>query len=202
MPGIILDRSTNAGDVHVDRTIERFEHLAARQVHQLFPRQHPARAFGQCHQQFELMRRQRARLAVDPDDAGVAIDLEPAEAQRLRCRCPLRPTQQGLFEWYSRIATEFPDPRLVLKPARLGSSIGISIVHHPDDPAELRAAIDLALRYDDLALAEPYLASPRELEVSVLGNTRLDTVAFGPGVDAARVDRVDTLRGCERVTVV
>jgi D-alanine--D-alanine ligase len=78
-------------------------------------------------------------------------------------------------------ASDFPDPRLVIKPARLGSSIGISIVHDPDDPAELAAAVDLALGYDDLALAEPYLASPRELEVSVVGNTRLDTVAYGPG---------------------
>ena len=78
-------------------------------------------------------------------------------------------------------ARDFPDPRLVVKPARLGSSIGISIVHRPHDPDELRAAIDLALGYDELALAEPYLARPRELEVSVLGNTRLDTVAYGPG---------------------
>jgi D-alanine-D-alanine ligase len=78
-------------------------------------------------------------------------------------------------------AADQPDPRLVLKPARLGSSIGISIVHRPDDPALLGAAIDLAMRHDDLALAEPYLERPRELEVSVLGNTRLDTVAYGPG---------------------
>ena len=63
----------------------------------------------------------------------------------------------------------------------MGSSIGISIVHDPGDAVELDAAIDLALRYDDLALAEPYLATPRELEVSVLGNSRLDTVAYGPG---------------------
>jgi Ca2+-binding RTX toxin-like protein len=33
-------------------------------------------------------------------------------------------------------------------------------------------------------------------------NGLADTVACGPGVDAARVDRADTLRGCERVTVV
>ena len=44
----------------------------------------------------------------------------------------------------------FPDPRLVIKPARLGSSIGISIVHRPDQPEELRAALRDALRYDDL----------------------------------------------------
>ncbi len=75
----------------------------------------------------------------------------------------------------------FPDPRLICKPARLGSSIGITIVHRPDDRAELGAALQDALRYDDLVLLEPYLDHPRELETSVLGNTRADVVAYGPG---------------------
>jgi D-alanine-D-alanine ligase len=78
-------------------------------------------------------------------------------------------------------ASGLPDPRLVVKPARLGSSIGVSIVHRPSRPDELRAAIDGALLHDDLALAEPYLDHPRELEVGVLGNTRADTSAYGPG---------------------
>jgi D-alanine-D-alanine ligase len=75
----------------------------------------------------------------------------------------------------------FEDRRLMCKPARLGSSVGISIVRQPDDRAGLRAAIEEALRHDDLALLEPYLDHPRELETSVLGNTRADTRAFGPG---------------------
>lgn len=78
-------------------------------------------------------------------------------------------------------ARGFDDPRLMCKPARLGSSIGISIVRHPDDRAELRAALELALSYDDIVLLEPYLDHPRELETSVLGNSRADTVAYGPG---------------------
>lgn len=78
-------------------------------------------------------------------------------------------------------ANGLPDPRLVIKPARLGSSIGVRIVHRPNQGEELRAAVDEALRYDDLALAEPYLDHPREFEVSVLGNTRADTTAYGPG---------------------
>jgi D-alanine-D-alanine ligase len=73
------------------------------------------------------------------------------------------------------------DPRLVCKPAHLGSSIGITILRHPDDPAELRAALAEALRHDDLVLFEPYLDHPRELETSVLGNARADVVAYGPG---------------------
>jgi D-alanine-D-alanine ligase len=80
----------------------------------------------------------------------------------------------------SAFAARLPDRRLILKPARLGSSIGMRIVHRPDEPPFLEEAVAEAFRYDDLLLAEAYLAAPRELEVSVLGNgTR--TVAYGPG---------------------
>ena len=78
-------------------------------------------------------------------------------------------------------AEGLPDPRLICKPARQGSSIGITIVHHPQDRGEMQAALAEALRYDDLALMEPYLDHPRELEVGVLGNSRADTAADGPG---------------------
>lgn len=78
-------------------------------------------------------------------------------------------------------AASLPDPRLVIKPARLGSSIGVSIVHRPDEPPELEHAIADALRYDDLLLAEPYLEHPRELEASVVGNGRRDLAVYGPG---------------------
>lgn len=73
------------------------------------------------------------------------------------------------------------DPRLVVKPARLGSSIGISIVRHPDEPPELEHAIEDAMRHGDLVLAEPYLDHPRELEVALVGEGRGDLEAFGPG---------------------
>jgi D-alanine-D-alanine ligase len=75
----------------------------------------------------------------------------------------------------------FADPRVIVKPARLGSSIGISIVHDMQDPARLRAALEEALRYDDLVLVEPYLDHPRELETAVMGNSRIDAAAYGPG---------------------
>jgi D-alanine-D-alanine ligase len=78
-------------------------------------------------------------------------------------------------------AFALPDPRLIVKPAHLGSSIGIGIVHRPADPGQLEDALAEALRHDDLALAESYLDHPRELETSVMGNSRRDTVAFGPG---------------------
>lgn len=52
------------------------------------------------------------------------------------------------------------------KPANLGSSVGISKVHRPD---ELTAALDLASHFDRRIVVEQGLDA-RELEVSVLGN--------------------------------
>jgi D-alanine-D-alanine ligase len=54
---------------------------------------------------------------------------------------------------------------LFAKPARGGSSIGISKVH---DPSELDAAIEEALRYDPKVLLEAYAEDAREVECGVL----------------------------------
>jgi len=56
---------------------------------------------------------------------------------------------------------------LFVKPANLGSSVGISKVR---DRAELSRAIGLACRYDRKVLVEEGVHEARELEVSVLGN--------------------------------
>ena len=88
--------------------------------------------------------------------------------------------RERVEEGLRRFAVGFSDPRLIVKPARLGSSIGITIVHDVSSD-QLGAALDEALRYDDLVLVEPYLEHPRELEAAVMGNTRLDAVAYGPG---------------------
>ena len=71
-----------------------------------------------------------------------------------------------------------PDPRLMVKPAGLGSSVGMTLVHAP---TELPAAIDLALRYDTVALVETYVPGARDLEVSVIGNDHAHLEIFGPG---------------------
>jgi len=71
-----------------------------------------------------------------------------------------------------------PDPRLMVKPSGLGSSVGMTLVH---EPGELGAAIDLALRYDTVALVEAYVPGARDLEVSVLGNDPGRLEIFGPG---------------------
>jgi D-alanine-D-alanine ligase len=55
-----------------------------------------------------------------------------------------------------------------VKPARLGSSVGITKAH---DEAELRAAVELAFRHDEKVLVEEFV-SGTEVEVGVLGNRR------------------------------
>ena len=75
-------------------------------------------------------------------------------------------------------AAAAPDPRLMVKPARLGSSVGMTLVH---DPRELDAALDTAFRHDTLALVETYLAGARDLEVSVIGNGPAGLELYGPG---------------------
>jgi D-alanine-D-alanine ligase len=66
--------------------------------------------------------------------------------------------------------------RGVVKPARLGSSIGMSIVHEPD---ELPAALDEAFRHDSKVIVEAYVVNARELECGVLGTD--EPIVFEPG---------------------
>jgi D-alanine-D-alanine ligase len=70
------------------------------------------------------------------------------------------------------------DPRLMVKPARLGSSVGMTLVH---EAGELPAALDLALAYDTLTLVETYVAGARDLEVAVIGNDPAALELYGPG---------------------
>jgi D-alanine-D-alanine ligase len=56
---------------------------------------------------------------------------------------------------------------LFVKPANLGSSVGISKAKHT---AELRAAIELAASFDRKVLVEAAVPQAREIEVAVLGN--------------------------------
>lgn len=57
----------------------------------------------------------------------------------------------------------------IIKPVRQGSSIGMTIVHAP---AEMRAALEEAFRYDDRAMVEEHLRGT-ELTVGVIGNREL-----------------------------
>jgi len=74
-------------------------------------------------------------------------------------------------------ALEYP---LFVKPANLGSSVGISKVH---DRSELGPALTLAARYDRKLVVEEGVggkkARARELEVAVLGNDRPEASVVG-----------------------
>jgi D-alanine-D-alanine ligase len=63
----------------------------------------------------------------------------------------------------------------VVKPARLGSSVGISVVR---SEADLPAAVELAFAHDEKVLVEEFLDGV-EVECSVLGNA--DPIASVPG---------------------
>lgn len=72
------------------------------------------------------------------------------------------------------VAEEFGYPCFV-KPANMGSSVGVSRVDNDD---ELAAAVDTAFSYDSTILIEEGIIG-REIEVAILGND--DAVAFPPG---------------------
>jgi D-alanine-D-alanine ligase len=73
-----------------------------------------------------------------------------------------------------------------VKPANLGSSVGISKVH---DRSELAPAMDLAASFDRKLIIEQGVggpnAKPRELEVSVLGNDAPEASVVGEIVPGA-----------------
>ncbi|MBE7161456.1 MAG: D-alanine--D-alanine ligase [Williamsia herbipolensis] len=70
-------------------------------------------------------------------------------------------------DFATRVADELGFPVFV-KPANLGSSVGISKAHDAD---ELDPALELALRYDEVVVVEEGVTG-REIEVAVLGNAQ------------------------------
>jgi D-alanine-D-alanine ligase len=86
--------------------------------------------------------------------------------------------RSGVRREMAAFAAGAEDARLMVKPAGLGSSVGMTLVH---DSAELATALDLAFRYDALALVESYVAGARDLEVSVIGNDPAKIELYGPG---------------------
>jgi len=58
---------------------------------------------------------------------------------------------------------------VIVKPARLGSSVGISVAHNE---VELRESIADAIKYDSKVLVEEMVQNLKEVNISVLGNYR------------------------------
>jgi D-alanine-D-alanine ligase len=84
-----------------------------------------------------------------------------------------------------RLGDEIRNPfgyPVFVKPARLGSSVGITKVH---DESELAPAVELARRHDEKVLVEEFVAG-MEVECGVLGNRVPPPIASLPG-------RIDTL---------
>ncbi|OGN88216.1 MAG: hypothetical protein A2X23_06870 [Chloroflexi bacterium GWC2_73_18] len=87
-----------------------------------------------------------------------------------------RRDRPGVLERLAAHAATSGDERLMVKPACLGSSVGMTLAH---DAAERPAALDAAFRFGGRALVEAYVANARELEVAVLGSD--EPAVFGPG---------------------
>jgi D-alanine-D-alanine ligase len=84
-----------------------------------------------------------------------------------------------------RLGDEIENPfgyPVFVKPARLGSSVGISKVH---DESELEPAVELARQHDEKVLVEEFVVG-MEVECGVLGNRVPPPIASLPG-------RIDTL---------
>ncbi len=82
--------------------------------------------------------------------------------------------------WVAEIRARL-DPPWFVKPARQGSSIGISRV---DEPPGLDAALAEAHRFDAVAVIEEGVADAREIEVGVLGAEPPEVTAPGEIVPA------------------
>jgi D-alanine-D-alanine ligase len=88
-----------------------------------------------------------------------------------------RRDRDGVLAELEAFAAANAEPRLMVKPARLGSSVGMTLAHAPDERA---AALDTAFRYDSVAVVERYLPEARDLEIAVIGNEPPLGV-YGPG---------------------
>lgn len=88
-----------------------------------------------------------------------------------------RSGRDGVLGELDAFAAGNGDARLMIKPARLGSSVGMTLAHAP---GERGPGLDLAFDFDTLAVVEPYLAGARDLEVAVIG-TEPPLGIYGPG---------------------
>lgn len=121
---------------------------------------------------------------IGPDTLGSAVGMDKVVAKRLAASAgiPVVPFVEVNEEtWTSgkesicRRAIDLLGLPLFVKPARLGSSVGIKKVK---TAADLPAAIEQALEYDDKVLIEVGL-EVREVECAMLGTTRAKPSVVG-----------------------
>ncbi len=116
---------------------------------------------------------------------GSSVGMDKVVSKQLceRARIPVTPYLWFLADEYRAAPEEILPPiakklgfPCFVKPANLGSSVGISKVH---TKKELVPALDLAAQYDRKLLVEQSIENAREIEVSVLGND--NPIASVPG---------------------
>ena len=106
--------------------------------------------------------------------AGSALCMDKDLFKKVLRESGIRVARSVTLRTGAAIENPFGCPVFV-KPARLGSSVGITKAHDED---ELRAGVDLAFRHDEKILIEE-LQDGVEVEVGVLGNR--DPIASLPG---------------------
>ena len=113
---------------------------------------------------------------VGSDVLASAISMDKDMARRIACVQGLKSARYQVLSWHASaterqqfchgVAKELGWP-LFVKPCSLGSSVGI---HKAKNAAELAAAVDDALRYDEEILVEEFI-NGREIELAVLENS-------------------------------
>ncbi len=94
-----------------------------------------------------------------------------------------------------RVKAELGLPCFV-KPANMGSSVGVSKAH---DKAQLAAAIEFALEYDEWVLVEEFVEA-REIEISIIGDDPAVASIAGELISAAEFYRYED-KYCDGQTV-
>lgn len=112
---------------------------------------------------------------------GSGVQASAVAIDKIASKRALRAQEVPTLPWIE--VTRSDDPQLqafgvpcVVKPPREGSSVGISIVH---ELSELKAAVDLALRYDDRILVERFRQA-RELSVGFFDGEILGIIEVKP----------------------
>jgi len=125
--------------------------------------------------------RQMGMAFVGPDVCSAAITMDKDVAKRLLLQADLLTAKYLCFKAHKKasidpigVFNQLGSPVFV-KPARMGSSIGVNKV---DEPRDLQAALSEAFLYDTKVIVEEAI-NGRELECAVMGNEIIATTHVG-----------------------
>ncbi|MEM9983723.1 MAG: D-alanine--D-alanine ligase [Bacteroidota bacterium] len=118
---------------------------------------------------------------VGPDVLGSSVSMDKDVAKRLLLQADLQTAAYRCFAYHEKDAVDYMAVvnelglPLFIKPANMGSSVGVKKVESKD---EFDQALAEAFRYDRKVIVEEAIAG-RELECAVMGNGILATTAVG-----------------------